>query len=133
MTFDELELSLPNGFHDATILGISFDCYKSSAMIRLSVHVSADDDDDRERYRIGLLDANSIHLFFIDRPDPNYNLGKIGKGISVSGDSVHIGQDAEIDVLLRKLPPGVSAYRFFMEDWNSFFYIAASVSTFSWE
>jgi len=133
MTFDEIELSLPNGFHDATILNVSFDFLKGSALIRLSVHVSADGDDNRERYRVGLLEANSVHLFFIERPDPDYFVGQIENGICVSGDSVRVVQGAEIDPLLSKLPSGINVYRFFMESWNSFFYIAASVATFSWE
>lgn len=132
-TFDELERSLPNGFHDATILDISFDCVRSRAHIWISVHASKEGDANREEYRVGLLDVRSIHLFFFDRPGNSHNIGTITGGIKVSGDDVTIGQDIEVDDLLKKLPSGANAYRFFMEDWNSFFYIAASEAAFSWE
>jgi hypothetical protein len=50
----------------------------------------------------------------------------------VSGDPVVLGKDPQIDRLLRKLPPNATAYRFFLEEWNCFFYLAAGDVQFSW-
>ena len=133
MTFEEVEQSLPNGFHDATLLQVSLDSLQRCATVKVSVHVSVPGDQDRELYRVGVLTAKSVSLFFMEPPDPNYEFVLDGKGIGMSGDSVALGQDSRIDPLLRKLPQDSTAYRFFVEDWNSFFYLAAGDATFAWE
>ena len=133
MTFEELEQTLPNGFHDARILALSLDNLDRTLTIKLSLHVSVEGDGDRERYRIASLGAHSVCLFFMESPDPNYHFLFDGRGIAASGASVALGQDSLIDPLLRKLPPGVTAYRFFLDDWNSFLYLAANDVSLSWE
>jgi hypothetical protein len=133
MTFEELEQSLPNGFHDATLLQVSLDIVERCATVKISVHVSADGDQDQELYRVGILEAKSVSLFFMEPPDPNYMFALSGSGIGVSGDSVAPGQNPETDLLLRKLPSDATAYRFFLEEWNSFLYLAASEVAFSWQ
>jgi hypothetical protein len=55
MTFEGLEQSLPNGFHDATLLQFSLDIVERCATVKISVHVSADGDQDQELYRVGTL------------------------------------------------------------------------------
>jgi hypothetical protein len=131
MTFEEVEQSLPNGFHDATLLQVSLDSVERCATVKISVHVSVDGDQDRELYRVGILSAKSVSLFFMEPPDPNHRFALSGRGIGVSGDSVALGQNPETDLLLRKLPSDATAYRFFLEEWNSFFYLAASEVAFS--
>jgi hypothetical protein len=133
MTFEELEKTLPNGFHDARILALSLDNVDRTLTIKLSLHVSVEGDPDRERYRVASLVAHSVCLFFIECPDPNYHSFLNGRGIATSGASVALGQSSVIDPPLRKLPPGATAYRFFLEDWNSFLYLAATDATLSWE
>ncbi|HLY99110.1 MAG TPA: hypothetical protein VKT33_08595, partial [Candidatus Angelobacter sp.] len=64
---------------------------------------------------------------------PNYMFALSGSGIGVSGDLVAPGQNPQTDLLLRKLPSDATAYRFFLEEWNSFFYLAASEVVFSWQ
>jgi hypothetical protein len=133
MTFEEVENSLPKGFHDATLLQLSLDSMERRATVKISVHVSSDRDQDRELYRVGVLEVKSVSLFFIEPPDPNYKFAFSGRGVGVSGDSVALGQSPAIDPLLKKLPSDAKAYRFFLEEWNSFFYLAASEVAISWE
>jgi hypothetical protein len=133
MNFEEIEQSLPNGFHDATLLQASLDSIASSATLKLSVHISLEGDTDRERYRVGILKATGVSLFFIEPPDPNYNFVLNGKGISVSGDAVSLGQVTELNALMSKLPTDATVYRLFLEEWNSFLYIAAREAMFMWE
>jgi hypothetical protein len=133
MTFEEVEQSLPNGFHDARLLHVSLDTVQRCATVKLSVHVSEKGDSDRERYRTGVLKATSVCIFFMEPPDARYDFVLNGKGIGVSGDAVRLGQIPEMDPLLRQLPSGATAYRFFLEQWNSFFYLAAGEVAFSWD
>jgi len=86
MTFEELEQSLPNGFHDATLLQVSLDIVERHATVKISVHVSADGDQDQELYRVGILEAKSVSLFFMEPPDPNHMFALSGNGIGVSGE-----------------------------------------------
>lgn len=133
MTFEEIEQSLPNGFHDATLLQVTLDSVGRSATIKISVWVSLAADSDSELYRVGLLKAESISVFFLEPPDPSYEFVLDGRGLRASGNVVSFGQLPELDPLLRSLPSGASAYRFFLKDWNSFFYLAAGEATFAWE
>jgi hypothetical protein len=133
MTFQEIEQSLPNGFHDARLLQASLDIVGRCATVKLSVHISVEADSDRERYRVGILNATKVALYFIEPPDANYKFILNGEGIGVSGDTVALEQEPELRSLLSKLPPDIAAYRFFLKDWNSFFYIAAGEATFVWE
>jgi hypothetical protein len=132
MTFEEIEQSLPNGFHDARLLEFSLDTVGKSATVRLSLHASVEGDSDREVYRTGDLTVRSVSLFFVEPPDAGYDFALGGKGIAVSGDPVLIGQNPAIDPVLSMLPSGLTAYRFFLEDWNSFLYICAADASFSW-
>lgn len=133
MTFEEVEHSLPNGFHNAALLHLGLDPVERCATVKVSLHVSVDGDNDRERYRVGVLKALSVCLFFIEPPDEKYRFGLTGKGIGISGNSVALGQLPEVDSLLKKLPLEATAYRFFLEDWNCFFYLAAGEIVFSWD
>jgi hypothetical protein len=133
MTFEEVELSLPNGLHDAEILKFALDSQERTVLMTILVHASGVHDLDKETYREIELKATGVSLFFMEPPDPTYHFLLNGEGIYTSGCSVAIGQVASVDLLLKQLPPEASAYRFFLENWNSFLYIAASDVTFSWQ
>ncbi|HET9803187.1 MAG TPA: RHS repeat domain-containing protein [Candidatus Acidoferrum sp.] len=74
-----------------------------------------------------------IYLFFIEPPDPNYPFLPGGSHQKVDGDLIKIGQNEEIDRLLRTLPQNATTYRFFLEKWNSFLYLAGGDVEFSWD
>ena len=133
MTFEELEHRLPNGFHDAAIREIGLDFKERSAVIGFDMLTGGPDDPDPELYRPGTLRMAPVYLFFIEAPDPNYPFVPIGSRIKVDGDSVKVGQNADVDHLLSTLPPNATAYRFFLERWNSFLYMAGGNVEFSWD
>ena len=132
MTFKEIEQELPNGFHDAAIRSVSVDFVSRSVLIEMDLHVGVAGDPDPERYRPGTLAVISPYLFFIEPPDPRYQFVPSGSPLNVDGDSVKAGQCPEMDRLLPALPQGATAYRFFLEEWNSFLYLAGGSVTFSW-
>jgi hypothetical protein len=133
MTFEKLEMELPNGFHDAEILNISVDFLNRSIVIGMNLHVSTPSDPDPERYRAGTLRVQSASLFFIEPPDPRYHFVPDGTPLDASGSSVRAGQDSAIDRLLAVLPPNSTPYLFFLDDWNSCLYLAGTSVEFSWD
>jgi len=133
MSFEELERKLPNGFHDAAIREIIFDFIGRSVVIRMDLLTGGPDATDPELYRPGRLQVAPVYLFFIEPPDPNYSFVPSGSHLKVDGDSVKAGQNAVVDRLLPTLPRNATAYRFFLEKWNAFLYLAGGGVEFSWD
>jgi hypothetical protein len=133
MTFEELEHRLPNGFHDGAIREIGFDFIGRSAVMAMDILTGGPDDLNPELYRPGRLRVTPVYLFFIEPPDPNYHFVPSGSHMKVDGDSVKVGQNAEVDRLLPTLPQNATTYRFFLEKWNAFLYLAGGDVEFSWD
>jgi hypothetical protein len=133
MTFEELEHNLPNGFHDAAIREINFDFIGRSVVVRMDLLIGGPDDADPELCRPGTLRLKPAYLFFIEPPDPHYAFVPDGSQLKVDGDLVKVGQSAQVDRLLPKLPQNSTTYRFFLEKWNAFLYLAGEGVEFSWD
>jgi len=134
MTLFELEHSLPNGFHDAHIHNFSIDYVKREATITLDVLVGVPEgktEFERAAYRKCLLKLSGLEYFVIDPPDSSYQYAKPG---TLWIDAGPLGS-AELTSKI-KLPSLQSknafAYLFFVQDWNSSFYIAATDSSLEW-
>ena len=93
MTFRDIEHSLPNGFHDASILGFSLNCLERTVALRISVYLA------KGQRRIGNLNASAVEMFFVEPPDCTVPFNLDGKGINVSGDAALIGLDSSIECL----------------------------------
>jgi hypothetical protein len=132
MTFEELEQKLPNGFHDAAIREITFDFIGRSVVVWMDLLTGGPDDPHPELYRPGRLRVAPVYLFFIEPPDPNYAFVPNGAHLKVDGDSLKVGQNVEIDRLLLTLPENATTYRFFLEKWNAFLYVAGGSVELSW-
>ena len=133
MTFEELEQKLPNGFHDAAIREINVDFMGRSVVIGMDLLTGGPDEPDPEQYRPGRLRITPAYLFFIEPPDPRYSFVPNGSPFKVDGDSVNVGQNAEVDRLLPTLPQNATTYRFFLEKWNAFLYLAGGGVELSWD
>jgi hypothetical protein len=83
MTFKELEQELPNGFHDSQIRTIDMDFINRSVAIGLNLLMGGPDMPDPEEYRAGTLTIASVHLFFLDAPDPAYRFTPNGSPLTV--------------------------------------------------
>ena len=70
MTLEEIDLSLPNGFHDSSILGVRLDYVRQTAEIDLEIHVSGPDDEDKEKYQPATLFISGLIYFVIEPPSP---------------------------------------------------------------
>lgn len=131
MTFREIEKILPNGFHDAKIEGISLDYPGATLVASMKILTGTPGESDQDEYGPAEMKISGLYFCSIEPPDPNYPFKPNGKPLGVSGDNSG-NSSPEISNLVRKLPPGASSYRFFVEQWNSFIYMAASDVQISW-
>jgi hypothetical protein len=134
MTLDELDHTLPNGFHDAKIYSLAIDYAAASVKLRMALLVGWPDDpvEERERYQDAELLVTGLSFCSIDPPSPNYPFVPDGKPIGVGGDLAREDHLPLLPHLSAKFPPGTSCYRFFVHDWNAFIYIAARDAQLSW-
>lgn len=132
MTFEELENHLPNGFHDAEIYSLKIDYMARSAIIRIALDFGSLNGPERENYRIGELQISGLFFFSIDPPDPSYPYIPDGCALNVSGDPSKNDTFPELEKLSHTFSSGVSCYRFFVNEWNSFINIAAEEVEIFW-
>jgi len=133
MTFEELAEKLPNGFHDSKIREIKVDFVARSVSVCMDLLVGLPHTSTPEGYRAGTLKLEPTYLFFIEPPDPAYDFIPNGSPLSASGNSVKVGGDTKIDSLLSVLPANAAVYLFFLDNWNSYLYLAGGEVVFSWD
>jgi hypothetical protein len=132
MTFEELEHSFPNGFHDAAIRELKLDLLQRSIALQMDILTGMPESPNPESYRSGTLRIEPAYLFFVDAPDPKYSFVPNGSHLKVDGSPVKAGQQAVIDRLLAVLPEKATSYRFFLEKWNAFLYLSGGSVDFNW-
>lgn len=121
MTIEEINQSLPNGFHDSGITGVRIDYIQRTAEIDMELWFSGPDDEDPEKYRPATLFISDLIYFVIEPPGhPNTSHGEPSL---VDGGSSEL--DQAVGQLPKSLPAGAFTYWFFVSSWNSFIHIAA--------
>jgi hypothetical protein len=133
MTFEETVQNLPNGFHDSKIRKLSVDFIGRSILISMELLVGLPDTPNPEGYRSGTLKVVAPYLFFVEPPDASYPFTPFGKPVSATGAVVRPGGNPRIDELLQHIPQDATAFVFFLDDWNSYLYIAGGSLEFSWD
>ena len=66
MTIEEIAQSLPNGFHDSSIIGVRLDYAQRTAEIDMELWFSAPDEADQEKYRQSTLFISELIYFVIE-------------------------------------------------------------------
>jgi hypothetical protein len=132
MTFEELDSELPNGFHDAKLYDLKIDYLGGSMVLRMGFDFGNPDGPRRNDYRTGELQVTGLCFCSIDPPDPSYRYVPHGSALNVSGDPAKLDTFPPLEKLSPTLAPGVSCYRFFVHEWNSFINIAAKNVHLSW-
>ena len=132
MTFEEIELTLPNGFHDARLRRIAINYGERAATLDISFWVGDMDSQSREEYRDGSLHVRGLCYCSVEPPHAAYPFLRGGSGIDVAGYPEDPETFPALNALLPILPRGVTCYRFFVHDWNSFIHVAAEDVVISW-
>ena len=130
MTIEELERTLPNGFHDAEISTIRLDYVKRIVSMELTIWM---DDlqvspEFKELYRDAVLEFEGMQSVILDPPDPSYTFAR-AEPLSVDLDER--APDPPIPAFA-KLAQGSFVARFYVRDWNSWISIAATSANLRW-
>ena len=134
MTILELERSLPNGFHDAHIHRLSVDYVNREAAITFDVLVGIPEgknEFEREAYRKCLLKLTGLEYFIIDPPDPTYQFNKPAT-LWVDASPLETAKLKSSVKLPSLQAQNAFAYLFFVQDWNSSLYVAATDASLEW-
>ncbi len=131
MTIEEIESTLPNGFHDAEVRLIMIDYVQRKATLELFVFVGSFDAPParREAYKEGSLEISGLLFAVIEPPDPSYPFTKAASMRVAACDmkqSLNSG-------LLSVLPKGSFVQSFFVTEWNSFIHLAGMDADLAWK
>ena len=121
MTIEEIAQTLPNGFHDSTILSVRLNYEQRTAEIDMEIWVSGSVDTDPEQYRRSTLLIFDLIYFVIEPPGPP-NASHDAPTL-VDGGSTELEQFG--NTLPKPLPDGAFTYWFFVSNWNAFIHVAA--------
>lgn len=121
MTIEELEDTLPNGFHDAFLVGIEVDFVEGKCSVMLDVDA---DDPDPEVFRRVKLQLSGLCLFIADPPDLRepFSSGSIWTcGYPTSEQML-----PNLELYRKSAPTGAFFYSFFLHHYNCFIHLAAT-------
>jgi hypothetical protein len=130
MDLQQVEETLPNGFHDARLLGITarFDRSRLEMDLELSVgDPDAASTDGRDAYKKARLTLNGLEAVVIEPPRSNWGGGSRPLNIDAGPDAPP-GHDAA----LPPVPPGCFRHWFFVSAWNSFIVVVARDADVQW-
>ena len=123
LTLNTIEANLPNGFHDALIKRISVDYAERKIVISIAILTGVPDaatEQERESYADAILTVSDFLFCVIQPPDTQYAF-KLDGPLSVDSGS----GNPEGVAFLENIPPDAFVHWFFVNEWNSFIYIAA--------
>jgi hypothetical protein len=134
MTLDELDDTLPNGFHDAEIFSFEIDYVRGIASFHLNLLVGGPDDPKPEcdAYQEATLVVRGLCFCSIDPPYSTYPFLPDGKPISVSGAKPKTDAAPFVPDLVSKFPADAWCYLFFVDDWNACINIAGRDASVTW-
>jgi hypothetical protein len=134
MTLDELDNTLPNGFHDAEIFSYEVDFVEATAKFHLNLLVGWPEDpaEERQKYQEATVVVSGLCFLSIDPPSSTYPFLPDGKPICVSSDPADADTLQSLPDLAAKFPGSTWCYRFFVHDWNAFIHIAARDAQVTW-
>jgi hypothetical protein len=132
MTFEELDDALPNGFHDAKIQKVAVDYVQRSAIMTMQLSVGTPDSANPDEYRCATLVVSGLCYYSVEPPDPTYPFLGGSSPVNVAGYPEDPEKFPALNGLLPAMPRGVTCYRFFVHEWNSFIHIAAKDVQVQW-
>src|SRR5688500_2720665 len=132
MTIEELERSLPSGFHDALIHRLSVDYVARTAALEVDIDVGdpeAAECAERERKRRACVTLEGLIFLVVESPDSAY---PYGAGKPLWGDTAPIVRDSPGVPRLPALPAGAFEFCVFVNQWNAFMYLAGTHVSLEW-
>jgi len=134
MDLDQL-LDHPHGtFHDSTIERVEIDYLNRTARFQVQICTgdpNATEHELRESSKPGSLLISGLLFIAMEPPDERYPY-QSKDGLWISDTEIVPGVTKGTESLPKNLPANASVYQFFVSEWNSFIYIAATHFSFEW-
>jgi hypothetical protein len=125
-----IEDSLPNGFHDSILLKHYVDYAKRKAEIFLDIDISDwESSDGSIHYKPGKLTLTELVFFIIEPPR---SIDEVKKDSGRWCDAGPLEGEKLKKVYPIDIPEYFSAYWFFLNETNSFIYMASKNADFEW-
>jgi hypothetical protein len=135
MTLEELEQSLPNGFHDSLVEELSVNYNENSAFLKLNICLTAPGDS-AETFRPAKLCLNELSFIAIDPPSPRDLDSKPYRpspgGLKIDGTVADEKILPSFTQLRREIPDNVQIYSLYVNNWNSYVHIAVQEARLEW-
>ena len=139
MTLAELDKTLPSGFHDYALNGLSIDYEKLTARLDMSLKVGDPDGprEQRDDVRDAQIEISGLVFFVIDPPSSatGYDFSSLGELWIADGyetRSIPEFTKAIDNNLLDAVPADAYVHSFFVHDWNSYIHVAARECAMKW-
>jgi hypothetical protein len=135
MQLEQLENSLPNGFHDSLLEAVEIDYVSRKVLMKMQLCIGNPDasvEAEREGYRPAELLLSDFLYFIIDPPHLDYKYAE-QKALRLHAGRADEESAPAPPIPLQRLPSGASAYWFFVSDWNSFIHVAAMSVGLQWK
>jgi hypothetical protein len=123
MKISEIENTLPNGFHDSILKGITVNYLSRTAAFEIDVMM------ENGSSKAGKLGIEGMFFLSIDPPATGYPYAK-EKGHWITSSDAPV--KSALEQVPKDLPQGIFTHCFFIDDWNSFIVFAAKNATFEW-
>jgi hypothetical protein len=125
MTLEEIEASLPNGFHDAVLCKINADYEGRVADLRINVDVSTEGRS--PIYRQALVILRGLEFLAVDSSPSGSQ--RLGSGLRIDAGP---GQPSTSPLQTLDVPTGAFAHWFFVSPWNAFVRVVAREAELRW-
>jgi hypothetical protein len=131
MKLEDLDDTLPNGFHDATISELTRDYENAKLRLKVDILIELAEGSPRDanRYRGAEIIFHSVMFCVIEAPDPESSFRHPGC-IWFRFSRMEPGVMPE--PLMKSLPPEILCYSLFILDWWSHIHVAAADVSFTW-
>ena len=129
MNFNELDRTLPNGFHDAKLRHFEMDYVNRTLRFELAVWIGKmADAQARELYRPAQVNVAGVAFLVIEPPDTNYPWLKAGAVCIDTGEGLPKQSSSKVPVA----PKGTETTWVYFREMNRFLLFAGGEASLEW-